>query len=1180
MLHWRLEVPHVAAAETVLSPSAGISIAAGVMADLDLSGRTLGEFVLRERIGAGGHGTVYRCERRAFGRDAVVKVLRPPRKGAAEDDAEAARFVREAQLASRLDHPYSAHVYAFGVEDDGVRWIAMELIHGVTLGAWLKARGPMPLAQFVALFEHIAEVVYAAHGRGIVHRDLKPSNIMVTEIGGRLLPKLLDFGIAKLFSAPDSPDKEQFDRAATTARLRNAPPPERTRTSSDPASMRLTPRGAVLGSAPYMSPEQWCDPWSVGLATDIYALGCLAHEALTGRTPFVADGAPAYCDLHLRAQPPSLGGNFPAGVDKAIRRAIDKSPEARHRSALELAAELRAALRAEPREQLRSAAQQWEDRARSPDLLWGRRGLTDVERAIPPKTMNELECSFVGESHRRARRRAWMLRLLVGAIACGAIGTLAYRSTMRARLAETEARAAHELAEAKILESEREQGRAALLHGEREAQRHLAEAYKRDPAPATAFMLARSMEPRLSEQARFASTHGRMWWATFSPDGSQIATSDDRAAQVWDGKTYRLLYTLPHGSEVYQAIYSPDGTRLVTVAKTMVRIWDARGGTLLHDLKARHGQAPSDFFRSAVSPDGRLVAAMDASGSLASVWDMERGELVAALHNRAANVPRLAFSADGWLATTGGEDARIFDVRRWTQVGAIREPIRSLAFDAHSRLVTGSSTGEVALWSIPSGARLRRLRTFGEPVNAVAFSRDGRLVAAGSDDGLMQAWRTDDGSLQSQLNPRRVKIVGIEFDPNAASFLAANADGTAVIADVAQGLPLAILDGPSNALRTAGFAPDGMRVVGASWDGTARVWEAASPYRRWTAAPIGGGCDIGMSSRPDRRFIAVGCRGLPTRVWDTAHDRLLAYLPSATPIDAKDFISAAPAVSSAGDLAAVARGTAVEIYELPGGRLLRTLEHGATVSAIAFVDSDAGRAMVSGALDGSVRVVREDGSTLALQASGGVEAVALLPDGRILVADAERRLVEYAVDGTVLAALELPVRVMSLRREGARIVALANCLASAAPPLVIDLERHRVDARLEGHVGCVLSARWVSGGRVVTSGADGAARLWDGATGRLLQTYLGGPRFLADAVLMSGVVVGGDADGLLRFWDAVTGARLWTLPAHKSAVTGIHLEGGDIVTSALTGDISRWRLPESGAAVDACARSPRCAIVP
>src|SRR3954467_14760395 len=105
------------------------------MPDLDLSNRALGEFVLRERIGVGGHGTVYRCEQRALGRDAVVKVLRQRNT----NDAQAERFVREAKLASRLHHPHPAHVYAFGVEDDGLLWIAMELVHGVSLGEWLKA---------------------------------------------------------------------------------------------------------------------------------------------------------------------------------------------------------------------------------------------------------------------------------------------------------------------------------------------------------------------------------------------------------------------------------------------------------------------------------------------------------------------------------------------------------------------------------------------------------------------------------------------------------------------------------------------------------------------------------------------------------------------------------------------------------------------------------------------------------------------------------------------------------------------------------------------------------------------------------------------------------------------------------------------------------------------------------
>jgi serine/threonine protein kinase/WD40 repeat protein len=1154
------------------------------MPDLDLSNRTLGEFVLRERIGVGGHGTVYRCEQPALGRDAVVKVLRPRKT----NDAQAERFVREAKLASRLDHPYSAHVYAFGVEDD-VRWIAMELVQGVSLGDWLKARGPMPLAQFVPFFELVAEVVHAAHLRGIVHRDLKPSNVMVIESGARWLPKLLDFGIARLFDAPSGSDEElpedgHDSAAVTTARLRPDPPPYRTRTGPDEEAVRLTPLGAVLGSAPYMSPEQWREPWSVGPAADVYALGCLAHEALTGHTPFTAAHASGYRDLHVGTEPPSLGDAFPPGVDEAIRRALAKSPDARQESALQLAAAFRAALRAEPHEQLRAAAQQWEDRSRSPGLLWGREGLVEVERSVAADTMSELECSFVAASHRRARRRAWVLRILVGAIACGAIAGLAYRSTMRARLAEQrasiaqqQARAEHEIKEARITESELEQGRSALLHGEPEAQRHLAEAYRRDPAPTTAFMLARAMQPRLSELARLQGTYGRMWWATFSPDGRQIATADDRAAQVWDAKTYRLLFTLPHGCEVYQAVYSPDGASLVTVAQTMVRIWDARTGALRNELRAKSRQAPSDFYRAAISADGRFVAAIDSDGTLVRVWDTEHGVLVAELPGRAAGFPRLAFSVDGRLATTGGEEARIYDPRGWKQVLSIPGPIRSLAVDAQSRLVIGSATGEVALWDVRRASRLRQLRPFGEPVDAVAFSADGARVAAGSRDGTLQVWQADSGALRSQLNPRHGKILWVEFDPTAASLLAAHADGAVVVADVAQGLPIATLDGPMNAVRVARF-DTGSRIVGASWDGTARVWEAASPYRRSATDPVGDECNVGLGSRPDRRFIAVGCRDRPTRVWDTAHDRMLAELPSSTPLKADGFHSASPAVSSAGDLAAVPRGTTTAIYELPGGRLLRTLEQGAAVSAIAFADS--GRAMVSGALDGSVHVLREDGAELTLQASAGISAAALLPDGRVLVADAERHLRAFAADGTVLADLSLPVRVMSLERAAARLIALPSAGGEAGPPLLIDLDAFRIVAQLEGHVGRVFSARWVPGNRVLTTGADGTARLWDGLTGRLLQTYKGGPRFLGDASLLSGLVVGGDADGLLWFWDAATGAMLWTLPVHKSAVIGLHLEGTDIVTRGFTGEISRWRLPRSEAVIAACARHSPCAIVP
>src|SRR6187397_835711 len=156
-----------------------------------LVGRTFGEFVVREPLGSGGFGMVFRAEQPALAREAVIKVLHTRLLGS---ETVVQRFLREARLASRLDHPYAAHIYAFGAEPDGVMWIAMELVRGATLAELLKTQGSIGLDRFVPLLGLICEVVQTAHDQGIIHRDLKPLNIMAISRAGRLLPKLLDFG--------------------------------------------------------------------------------------------------------------------------------------------------------------------------------------------------------------------------------------------------------------------------------------------------------------------------------------------------------------------------------------------------------------------------------------------------------------------------------------------------------------------------------------------------------------------------------------------------------------------------------------------------------------------------------------------------------------------------------------------------------------------------------------------------------------------------------------------------------------------------------------------------------------------------------------------------------------------------------------------------------------------------
>ena len=227
----------------------------------------------------------------------------------------------------------------------------------------------------------------------------------------------------------------------------------------------------------------------------------------------------------------------------------------------------------------------------------------------------------------------------------------------------------------------------------------------------------------------------------------------------------------------------------------------------------------------------------------------------------------------------------------------------------------------------------------------------------------------------------------------------------------------------------------------------------------------------------------------------------------------------------------------MEVYELPGGRRLQTIAHGAPVNVVAFAPT--GRDLVSGAVDGSVRVARDNGALLALPPSpGGIAAVAMIPDGRVVASDAQRRLRIYDRLGTVLADLELPGRVMSLRIQGSLLVTVPICPGSAAPPVLMNLESYRLVTQLVGHVGQVLSARWVAEDQILTAGGDGTARLWDGRTGQLLQIYRGSSRFLADATLApGGFVVAGGADGLLRFWDRASGhcsGRCWWISRPSS----------------------------------------------
>ena len=285
----------------------------------DLANRVVGEFVIRNPIGSGGFGTVYRAEQPSLNRELVVKVLLNHHR---YDPSAVTRFIREAQLASQLDHPYAAHVYACGAEPDGMLWIAMELVRGVTMAQLLATHGPIARERLVTFVDHLCEVVDAAHALGIVHRDIKPANIMVVQRSGRWWPKLLDFGVARgprgraLTTDPDS--EATFETALV----------------DDSSSQWVTIDGTAIGSPAYMAPELWTRPASADGRADIYALGILIYEALTGAVPFREPKLQTLYERHAKSPLPTTNDR---AIDLVLARATAKLAAERYATARDLA---------------------------------------------------------------------------------------------------------------------------------------------------------------------------------------------------------------------------------------------------------------------------------------------------------------------------------------------------------------------------------------------------------------------------------------------------------------------------------------------------------------------------------------------------------------------------------------------------------------------------------------------------------------------------------------------------------------------------------------------------------------------------------------------------------------------------------------------------------------------------
>jgi serine/threonine protein kinase/tetratricopeptide (TPR) repeat protein len=277
-----------------------------------LIGRKLGHYQIVEKIGAGGMGVVYKARDLHLERFAALKIL-PPEMVASPD--RKLRFVQEAKAASALNHPNIITIYDIS-QEGGIDFIAMEYVEGETLAQMIAGKS-LPLNDALAYAVQIAEAIAKAHAVGIVHRDLKPGNIMITHAG---LVKVLDFGLAKLAESPQN-------GASGLTR------------SMEPS----TDAGTVLGTVAYMSPEQ-AEGRKVDARSDIFSLGSLLYEMMTGRSAFVGGTSISILDaiLHKDPIPPvRLNPDCPPGLELIIHKALEKDRELRYQTAFDLAADLK-----------------------------------------------------------------------------------------------------------------------------------------------------------------------------------------------------------------------------------------------------------------------------------------------------------------------------------------------------------------------------------------------------------------------------------------------------------------------------------------------------------------------------------------------------------------------------------------------------------------------------------------------------------------------------------------------------------------------------------------------------------------------------------------------------------------------------------------------------------------------